>query len=84
MMLHAVHITSHSVSRLAKVLIVTILTLGGVISNAQTTDTAPSETSFTVDFPINDHRVIPSFGNNRATIDSLTTPPGCTLLPTGS
>lgn len=49
--------------------------LGGVISNAQTTDTAPSETSFTVDFPINDHRVIPSFGNNRATIDSLTTPP---------
>lgn len=47
--------------------------MGGVISNAQTTDNAPSETSFTVDFPINDHRVIPSFGNNRATIDSLTT-----------
>ena len=83
MMLHAVHITSHSGLRLAKALSITIL-LGGVISNAQTTDTAPSETSFTVDFPINDHRVIPSFGNNRATIDSLTTPPGCTLLPTGS
>ena len=69
---HTLDLISHRLSKLFKALIIIGL-IGGGISNAQTTETASSRTSFTVEFPINDHRVIPSFGNNRATIDSLAT-----------
>ncbi len=67
------NIIRYRLSRLAKVLIIITLSYWGGYSDAQSTDTAISEAVFSVEFPINGHRVNPSLGRNSATIDSLAT-----------